>query len=83
MTMIRLYGDERDTLEDEFVTGALDRACAPASERTAFSAKCFADAGNAEARWLERVLEAKVQRRPNRLYVAAWRLRNRQAKMPT
>jgi dipeptidase len=82
MTMIRLYSDERDALEDEFVVKALDLAKTPASERAAFSAKCFARAGDAEARWLARVSAAKVQRRPNRLYTAAWRLRNRQAKMP-
>jgi secernin len=81
-TMIQLYQDESDAVEDEFIAGALDLACDAVDKRAAFSAQCFARADAAEARWLEQVLAAKVQRRPHPLYSIAWRLRNRQAKMP-
>jgi secernin len=81
-TMIRLYEGELDALEDEFIAGALERACDAADARAAFSAQCFAQADGAEVRWLQRVLAAEVRRRPNRIYSAAWRLRNRQAEMP-
>jgi dipeptidase len=80
-TMIHLYEDELDTLEDEFIAGALGRACDAPDVRATFSAQCFAQADAAEVRWMERVSAAKVRRRPNRLYTAAWSLRNRQAGM--
>jgi secernin len=79
-TLIRLYEDELDALEDEFIIGALERACAAKDARAAFSAQCFAQADAAEARWLQRVSTAKIRQRPNWLYSAAWRLRNRRAK---
>jgi secernin len=82
-TLIQLYQDELDVLEDEFIAGALERACDAVSERAAFAARCFADADAAETRWLERVLAAGVRRRPNRLYTAAWSRRSRQAEMPS
>jgi hypothetical protein len=64
------------------VGGALDRAGHPAGERAAFAAGCFAQAGEAEARWLEQVSGAEVRSRPNRLYTLSWNRVNRQARMP-
>jgi secernin len=81
-TLIQLYKDELDALEDEFIAGALERARDVADERAAFSAQCFAQADEAEGRWLQRVSAAEIRRHPNWIYGAAWRLRNRQAKMP-
>jgi secernin len=79
---IRLYRAERDALEAQSVGGALDRAGHPAGERAAFAAGCFAQAGEAEARWLEQVSGAEVRSRPNRLYTLSWNRVNRQARMP-
>ncbi len=78
---IKLYQVERDTLEQEFVVGAL--GCAPdgAAGRAAFSTNCFAEADAAEARWLERVSDTRPQTRPNWLYTAAWSGFDRQARM--
>jgi secernin len=81
-TFIQLYRAERDALEQEFVAGALDCTHGTAAERTAFSARCFAEAGAAQARWLERLSSVEAQKRPNWLYSMAWNRFNRQAKMP-
>jgi hypothetical protein len=81
VTLHRLYADERDSLEAGFVSRALERACEDASERVAFSAKCFAEADEAEAGWLERVRAAEVARRPSPFYTAVWSKLNRQAKI--
>lgn len=80
-TLLRLYEGERDALEEELVTGALERACDATDERADYSARCFAEADAAEARWLERARAAEVVRRPNPFYAAAWRKLNRQAGM--
>jgi dipeptidase len=77
----RLYADERDVLEGGFTSEALARACDDVSERAAFSARCFAEADQAEARWLERVRAAEVARRPSPFYTAIWSRLNRQAKI--
>jgi secernin len=81
-TMIQLYRDERDALEEGFVTEALQQAGNPAGERATFAAQCFAEADAAESRWLERVSAAAVRRRPNLLYTMAWSRRNRRAGLP-
>jgi secernin len=80
-TLLGLYEGERDALEDELVTGALERACDGVDERAAYSARCFAEADKAEAGWLERVRAAEVARRPNPLYTATWSRFNHQAEM--
>ena len=79
---IQLYRAERDALEAQLVSGALDRAAHPAGERVAFAAGCFAQAGEAEARWLEQVSGTAVQSRPNWLYTLSWNRASRQARMP-
>ena len=80
-TLIRLYESERDALEEKLVTGALERVCDAIDERADYSARCFAEAGAAETRWLERVRAAEVVRRPNPFFAAAWRKLNRHAGM--
>ena len=81
-TRIRLYQAERDALEARFLAGALDRATDPPDERAAFAAGCFAQADEAEARWLEQVSGAEVRSRPSRLYTLSWNRVSRQAVMP-
>ena len=80
-TFIQLYQAERDTLEQEFLAGALEFAHHMAPERVVFAARCFAEADAAEVRWLERLSNAKVQKRRNWLYTIAWNKFNRQAQM--
>ena len=79
---IEMYRAERDALEAEMVGGALERAARAADERAAYAAGCFAQAGEAEARWLERVSGAEIRARPNRLYTLSWNRVGRQARMP-
>jgi secernin len=79
---IQLYSAERDALETQFVSGALEHACQPGGERAAFAASCFAQAGEAEARWLQQVSGAEARSRPNRLYTLAWNRASRQVGMP-
>lgn len=80
-TSIQVYRTDRDALEREFISGALERALRPAEERAAFSAAAFQQALEAEQRWLER-LAYVAEERPCWLYSLAWRRRSRQAQMP-
>ena len=80
--LLGLYQAERDELERAFVDQASAIASRPAAERAAFAAGCLAQADAAEARWLERVSHAQVDRRRSWLYALAWNKRNRQAQMP-
>jgi len=80
-TRIGLYQAERDVLEARFLAGALDRAADPSDGRAAYAAGCFAQAGEAEARWLEQVSGAYVRSRPSRLYSLSWNRVSRQAGM--
>jgi secernin len=81
-TFIRLYQSERDTLEHEFCTKAIEFARHMAPDRFAFTTRCFAEADAAEIRWLERLSNQKIKNRRNRLYNLAWKKFNRQAQMP-
>jgi dipeptidase len=76
-----LYRDERDELERRFVQGAQAQRQQPLAERAAYSAQCFDEADEAEARWTERVMGTKVSKRPGLLYALAWRRRNRKGGM--
>lgn len=80
-TFLQLYQAERDTLEQEFLDGAIEFARHTAAERAGFASRCFAEADAAEARWLERLSSAKAQKRRNWLYTIAWDKFNRQAQM--
>jgi dipeptidase len=66
-TAIASYRDERDELEKCFIADALN--CAP-THRANFSARCFAQADQAEARWVERLPRDKKY--PGVLYAMAW-----------
>ncbi len=76
-TRMALYHDERDVLEQCFVADALN--CDP-SQRAALSARCFAQADQAEARWLKQMQDAAAY--PGFLYGSAWRGFDRDARMP-
>jgi len=82
-TCIRLYQEERDSLEQRFMAGALDVASGSVAERGAFSTRCLAEADAAEAYWLEQVSVTRVQTRQNWLYAVAWGGFNRQSHMPS
>jgi secernin len=76
-TRSALYRNERDELERRFIAGAL--AC---SDRSAYTARCFAEADQATRRWIECVQRADVLTHEPVLHSRAWRNFNRQAKMP-
>ena len=80
-TRIKLYQSERDTLEQRFIEKALSGTPRSASERSALSAECFAQADAAEAGWLERLRSSEVRRARNWLYALAWNQFDRQARM--
>jgi dipeptidase len=76
-----LYRQERDEMEQQFVKEALELADAPKGERAAFSARCFAQANDAECEWLKRITETSGEARSRGLYGSAWRQFNQQAKL--
>jgi hypothetical protein len=69
--------------EAEFVAQALQAESASASERRAVTARHFAEADAAEARWLQTLSESSRRSTLRPLYALAWRGRNRQAGMAT
>jgi secernin len=79
---IALYQEERDALERRMIKDALACTNESLAERLAFSARSFAEADQAEARWKERVLAAQPSTRSRFFYGLAWRGFNRKAKMP-
>jgi secernin len=76
------YRDERDALERRFIQGALACREWPLTQRADFAARCFAEADEAQARWIERVLATEPSTRQRLLYGLAWRNVNRDAGMP-
>lgn len=79
VTRLALYRGERDELERQFIAGAMAQRERPIEERAAYSAQCFAEADEAEARWTERVRAAGGTPKQGPLYAAAWRALNRAA----
>jgi secernin len=84
-----VYRAERDALEAEFLADTKQLVAQqremPAEDRRAellgFSAQCFARADEATAAWMARVHTVPERGRFPSLYSAAWRRRNRQAKL--
>jgi len=65
---------------DEFERGLIGRAeKAPAAERSAFTARAFAEADGKTAGWLERVRALPVRAKPGLFYPAFWSGQNRNA----
>lgn len=79
---LRLYQEERDALEREFIEGARGRGEATPDERADFMARCFAEASAAETRWTDAVLAAEKPGPGAPLYHRAWRRLNRAARVP-
>ncbi|MDZ7689201.1 MAG: C69 family dipeptidase [Halobacteriales archaeon] len=80
-TRIVLYDEERDTLENKMVEGAVELAEeeASASERDAYSEDCFEKADGAIEDWTRRVTEASVESKPKSLFRRAWNEYNERA----
>ena len=76
------YKSDRDTLEAEFIEGALKLRNNSARERAKYSADCFAKAAAAEVEWLKRVESTLVRSNNALLYNIAWNKFNREARMP-
>jgi len=79
---LETYREERDALEGRFASEALEAAGRTASERRSLSERCFAEAEEAEERWLERAAGVRSGRRLPLLYELAWKGFNRAARMP-
>jgi len=79
---IAQYQSERDALEHRLVEDALACRDGSPAERAAYSARSFAQADQAEARWVERVTAQPVTSHPGLLYTTAWRGFDRAARMP-
>jgi len=75
------YREERDSLEEEFISGAIAVHGGSHSERKAYSASCLAQAAEAERRWLAAVLE--IPPKPIFLHDLAWKGFNKKAQLQT
>jgi secernin len=80
-TRLALYRDERDALERRFIADALACRAKPLADRAALSARCFTEADEAEARWLESIHARGEMSYPGILYATAWRGFDREAKI--
>ncbi len=80
--LLPLYQNERDDLEQKFIAGALSSAFREQEYRMKFSRECFQEALDSEDRWLNRINKADGLHPRNRLYAAAWKKFDRQARMP-
>jgi len=78
---VDLFREERDELENEFITKALYLADKDVDQRSDFVRKCYDKAANAEERWFELVASSGIKKRSNWLYALAWKKFNRKAGM--
>lgn len=81
-TRISAYRAERDALEAEFVTAALQGRREDPSKRGQFSVQCFERAEAAEAAWLGKVKVLPIQSPANPLHRSMWKKLSREAGMP-
>jgi dipeptidase len=79
---IGTYTLDRDSLEQQFVTQALNLAGEPAAIRQSFSAQVFQEAAQAERHWLERIQALPVKDGSTWYYRRAWGGLNQKAKIP-
>lgn len=86
-TRLAVYREERDRLEADFITEA-ERLRRPSetsearqAERAALTSRCFAQADEATARWLEIVRATPPRQRRPWHYALAWRSFDRQAEV--
>jgi hypothetical protein len=75
------FREERDSLENEFIQGALSLQEAKLSDRKAYSEDCLRRAAEAGRRWLEEVQKIP----PKRIWTheIAWKGFNKKAQMDT
>lgn len=78
---IKQYAAERDEMEAAFVAKGLACAQDTAINRAAFSATCFAEADEAEEKWLAKLNAQDNGRRGSWLYSRAWNNFNKQAEL--
>jgi dipeptidase len=74
---ISAYEANRDTLEGQFIKGALALRNASQSDRAAYSIDCFRQAAAAEEEWLKQV--RSVSEKKTILHAVAWRGFNKKA----
>jgi secernin len=86
-TRMAVVAAERDRLEDRFVADG-DKTVAQARKLSGdgrkkiladFSQGCFAEAWEAEGRWVEAVAKTPVSKRPSALFRSYWNKQNRKA----
>ncbi len=73
---------EREALQQRFVEGAQQVACAPVGERRDYSEQCFHQAAQAEDGWLQTVRTQGAGERMTFYGAKAWKGYDQQAKMP-
>ena len=78
---LALYCQERDDLEATYIADVKQLQTQPASERLAFSTRCFATANEATLEWIDRVSSSPPSSRQAFLNRMAWTRFNRQAGM--
>ncbi len=81
-TRIEAYCAERDALEAEFVSAALQGRDEDLSKRKQLSARCFERADEAEAGWLKKVKGLPIQKSASALHRSAWKKFSQEARMP-
>ncbi len=77
---IELYQNERDTLEQEFITKAKKAASSTKAKRFKISEVCFSTALEATERWVSSIKIAKLSKRRSFIHKLVWDKLDRQAK---
>jgi len=76
------YRAERDALEAEFISTALQGRRETPSKRRQLSVQCFERADEAESAWLKKVQEMPIQKSAAALHRSAWKKLSQEARMP-
>jgi dipeptidase len=77
-----LYAQDRDRLEQSFIDIALANQRGSIAENTSFMIEAFAQAAQAEEKWLTRIRDAETPPQMGSFYRQTWRRLNRQAGVP-
>ena len=77
--LIKLYQDERDQLEDEFLATVEDKKFITRKSKLDFSQDCFDTAWEAESGWLEKVKPVKSKHLRGLVHKFAWKGYDKQA----
>ncbi len=79
---IAAYRAERDTLEAEFISTALQRRHEAPLKRRQLSVQCFERADEAEAGWLKKVRSMPIRKSAAALHRSTWKKLSQEARMP-